>query len=601
MICPCDADTPAAAHQSARSVLDRLPRSAPSGDFRRALLTPPSPPPGGTPVENALTAWRADIDADPSVADLAVMMVEWLAYLADILTFLQRAHRQRGLPAHGDSCQKAPGGWSSVLGYRPRPAMGATGTLAALITLVKARRCRRACSSRASPAPGQAPQTFELSTATTIGAPDVLQAVRQPVADRDPVLHHLFRQPVRFALHPSWPPASSSQSKGTARRRYGPPPIVITYQILSTGQCHDREFRRAAGARPRATTRLRRHSSRSTPGRRCKPSRGGKQTALSFTAVGGSASSVTGADRPSAARRPEHRAMEPSTAPRCQSAAPWWSNWPAWRDRSAPDDWVVFTAPGVDAATGADRQRRTCSATQARDRGASATKVSTGGYDAQGSPLPTPIPVLHTALTLAHRAASGCGTTPSYGQRRRRLGVVRLDRGRHLARPAAAALGRHVAQRSTRCSPGVSPRRQCADHPAGLPTPPASCAVASAGDGRHHGRLADHYPVAARPRRCNRRSQAFYNLLPVTRGKTIANEILGSGDATVAGQSFTAAAIAGHLSRQGRRLRQHHRADRERRALDRGDELLRPGRRTRRCSSRARTRRATPMSISAMA
>jgi hypothetical protein len=85
-VCSCDAANP-----NPITNLPGLPQiSYRVGDFnsfRRALLTPLLAPPGQPPLEQSLTAWQSGVGADPSVVDLAVMMVEWWAYLSDILTF----------------------------------------------------------------------------------------------------------------------------------------------------------------------------------------------------------------------------------------------------------------------------------------------------------------------------------------------------------------------------------------------------------------------------------------------------------------------------------------------------------------------------------
>src|ERR1039457_5844511 len=132
-ICPCDATT-----TPEPTNLPGLPQiSFRVGDFnsfRPALLTPLVSPPGQPPAEVSLTAWNSGrgIDSDPSVIDLAVMMVEWFAYLADILTFYNERIanedylRTAALP-------ETPAELIQLLGYRPRPAIGAAGMLAALV------------------------------------------------------------------------------------------------------------------------------------------------------------------------------------------------------------------------------------------------------------------------------------------------------------------------------------------------------------------------------------------------------------------------------------------------------------------------------------
>jgi hypothetical protein len=86
--------------------------------FRRALLRP-------LEHEHALLGWR------PARGDLGLQLLEWWAYLGDILTFYNERIanedylRTAQLP---DSVARLV----ALLGYRPRPAIGAVGQVAAL-------------------------------------------------------------------------------------------------------------------------------------------------------------------------------------------------------------------------------------------------------------------------------------------------------------------------------------------------------------------------------------------------------------------------------------------------------------------------------------
>ena len=88
---------------------------------RRALLQ-------ALPGEIHLARWRPSADQD-----LALQMVEWWAYLADVLTFYNERIaneaylRTADLPESVDRLVR-------MLGYRPRPGIGATGTVAALLS-----------------------------------------------------------------------------------------------------------------------------------------------------------------------------------------------------------------------------------------------------------------------------------------------------------------------------------------------------------------------------------------------------------------------------------------------------------------------------------
>ena len=71
-----------------------------------------------------------------------------------------------------------------MLGYRPRPAIGATGILAALVapSVLSGQTVTlpRGLQFQSKPGPGQAPQTFELMQATPIGLPDRVPALPPP-------------------------------------------------------------------------------------------------------------------------------------------------------------------------------------------------------------------------------------------------------------------------------------------------------------------------------------------------------------------------------------------------------------------------------------
>ena len=86
--------------------------------FRRALLR-------SLPDETALAGWR------PVAGDLGLQVLEWWAYLADILTF----YNERIANEDYLGTAQLPGsvtGLVALLGYQPRPGIAATGQLAAL-------------------------------------------------------------------------------------------------------------------------------------------------------------------------------------------------------------------------------------------------------------------------------------------------------------------------------------------------------------------------------------------------------------------------------------------------------------------------------------
>jgi Baseplate J-like protein len=140
--------------------------------FRRALLR-------SRPGETALLGWQ------PAAGDLGVQMLEWWAYLADILTFYNERIanesylRTAQLPA-------SVAALVALLGYQPRPAIAATGQLAAV------RRPGRPNEPLVVPAgtqfastatPGVPAQTFESGPASSFSGATDAPAVIVPAPD----------------------------------------------------------------------------------------------------------------------------------------------------------------------------------------------------------------------------------------------------------------------------------------------------------------------------------------------------------------------------------------------------------------------------------
>ena len=88
--------------------------------FRRALLRP-------LPREKAIGAWR------PAPGDLGLQVLEWWAYLADVLTFYnERIANESYLRTATE--QSSIANLVALLGYQPAPGIAATGNLAAVRT-----------------------------------------------------------------------------------------------------------------------------------------------------------------------------------------------------------------------------------------------------------------------------------------------------------------------------------------------------------------------------------------------------------------------------------------------------------------------------------
>jgi hypothetical protein len=126
--------------------------------FRRALLL-------ALPGESELAAWQ------PTAGDdLGLQVVDWWAYIADVLTFYnERIANEDYLGTAALDASVAH--LVSLLGYRPRPGIGAVGTLAAIASgpgpLVLPKGL--AIASKATPAVPS--QTFETVATTTFAQP----------------------------------------------------------------------------------------------------------------------------------------------------------------------------------------------------------------------------------------------------------------------------------------------------------------------------------------------------------------------------------------------------------------------------------------------
>jgi len=220
-VCPCDAaGAPAITNLPGLSQISF--RAGDFNSFRQALLTPLQAAPGQPPLEVSLTAWQSGVGADPSIIDLAVMMVEWWAYLCDILTFYtERIGNEDYLSTA--LLPETPGQLIRLLGYRPRPTIGATGNLAALVAPSvlpgQSVTLPQGLQFQSKPGPGGAPQTFELSLATQIGLPDQVPAIPPPNLVEEIVSYRMYDESASYeadlryggghhgpgpAVHPFW-------------------------------------------------------------------------------------------------------------------------------------------------------------------------------------------------------------------------------------------------------------------------------------------------------------------------------------------------------------------------------------------------------------
>jgi hypothetical protein len=109
--------------------------------------------------EQALRAWRPGASGD-----LGVQMLEWWAYVADVLTFYNERIANQDYLGTADLPESVQG-LIRILGYRPRPGIGATGFVAAIVNLPKPITIPAGFPIQSKPAPGKQPQTFETDIA----------------------------------------------------------------------------------------------------------------------------------------------------------------------------------------------------------------------------------------------------------------------------------------------------------------------------------------------------------------------------------------------------------------------------------------------------
>lgn len=138
--------------------------------FRHALLL-------SRPGEVELpTAWVPN-----AKGDLALQMVEWWAYLADILTFYNERIANEAYLRTADLPESVKR-LISVLGYRPRPGIGARGLVAALLNAQTEMILPVGFQIQSKPGPGKQPQIFELTKETKLVAPDAVDLDPPPDA-----------------------------------------------------------------------------------------------------------------------------------------------------------------------------------------------------------------------------------------------------------------------------------------------------------------------------------------------------------------------------------------------------------------------------------
>ena len=436
----------------------------------------------------SLTAWNSGrgIDSDPSVIDLGVMMVEWFAYLADILTFYnERIANEDYLRTA--FCRRRPRRWSTCSAISRAPPSGppASSPLC-LLPPSSARRpspCPTASSSKANPAPARPRR----ASSFTLPPPSAF-----PPASRQPHLPSLLYGGSTLLLNGAVTSITSGMQLLLSPRDNNAAPNLIVVSAVPAVQ----------------TTAT------------------GKQTAIKFNVAQAGAAVTTAATS---------RLLKAN-----QNAGLWTVNGvpvdPSGKTiqmagllrQIQSGDWLVFTAPSVSQAI---------QVASTQDVLGDASTAG-GPIGVSAGPTPTPIPVLHTQLKLQTGLSSaiidaGPAINVLFGW---------VEAGVLVDQPPSAWNGT-----SSNLQP-IQPASFPHSSPLGIPGAAPILLADSAGNGAQasatvaaDGSLSVNWPSST-PTPLNPTFAppitVYYDLLPVSAGKTVKNEIVGSGDSTQTGQSF---------------------------------------------------------------
>jgi predicted phage baseplate assembly protein len=166
-ICPCEGFVHPRLVVNAPGLRTIAYRAGDFLTFRHALLS-------ARDVERQLTSWRPGAEGD-----LAVQLVEWWAYVADVLTFYNERAMSAALLRTAEENEDLRN-LVRILGYRPRPAIAAKGVVAALVGGAKPVTLPAGLKLESKPGPGKQPQTFELDADTTVSPPGAIAVDPQP-------------------------------------------------------------------------------------------------------------------------------------------------------------------------------------------------------------------------------------------------------------------------------------------------------------------------------------------------------------------------------------------------------------------------------------
>lgn len=162
LICPCESIQHPwlTANPPGREYISYRP-----GDFvtfRHALLR-------GRAGEIQLARW-----VPTARSDLGLQMLEWWAYIADVLTFYTETQANEFFLGTAD-LEASVRGLIRLLGHRPRPGIGAKVMLAALSSNTRPFVLPAGFQVQSKPGPGKQPQVFELDADAPIDPTDAVQ------------------------------------------------------------------------------------------------------------------------------------------------------------------------------------------------------------------------------------------------------------------------------------------------------------------------------------------------------------------------------------------------------------------------------------------
>lgn len=501
-VCPCD--SPAIAAPTNLPALSHIAyRVGTYAGFRSAVLTP-------LPGEVTLSVGGVPVWRTQGAGDLAVMIAEWFAYIADILTFYNERIANQDYLRTAD-LPESVSHLIALLGYRPRPAIGAVGSLAALVTPGQSAVLPKGLQFQSKPGPGQAPQTFELWADTPIAAPDQIPAA-PPTA-----LLAVLAEPPKWVYSPYrsfYAMSRSAMMWGRPEPR--PKPIeTYDYSLLMQGAVTSIDPAALLVLRPRDATLgnpLLATVSAVTIG---TAAGGGQQTSVTFSLSGTPPAGLTAAQA------------------RLQAANQSTTLWSFFSGAISgatvhlaslvrairPGDWVLFTQPGTTPAPLLAQVKSTAETIW--------DATGTSGNPKIPAVTANPVPIPHTVLTLTAPLTGWSGLAPSTTVR---FGWI--DVGKLLNQPYGTWTGAPAQLLAI----GV-PRFPAGSDTAMLLQDANGAGIALTGSSVGDGNL----DVGGLPAPVPPLQPPFLvlpNVLTVTRGKTVANETLGSGDATNPAQSF---------------------------------------------------------------